>query len=88
MHLRTRPGGAEFPIHESISENATGSDGLRPPVALAALDALQIDAVEQHGQVGGTHFDAVAVGRGRGEAKGAFFETLEAGIAMPPFLWR
>src|ERR1700728_3084480 len=45
-----------------------------PAITPPPFDAVQIDAVEQHLQVGGTHGDA-AVGA-EGEAKGALFEPL------------
>src|SRR5271166_3246459 len=47
----------------------------RPPVAFPPLHALQIDAVQEHGQVGGADFDTGAAAR-CGELEAAFFETL------------
>ena len=46
----------------------------RPPIAPAALDAGQIDAVEQHLQVGGADLDAGGVAAGKAERAG--FEAL------------
>src|SRR6266581_807472 len=50
------------------------SGGRRPLVAPRALDAVQIDAVEQHLQVGGADLDALSLSRGKTE--GAHFEPL------------
>jgi hypothetical protein len=46
----------------------------RTLVAAAAFDAVQLDAVQEHLQLGGANRDTVV--RGDGETKGADFETL------------
>ena len=48
---------------------------LGPPITRLTLDALQIDAVEQHGQVGGADLDAVAAGWSGRKTEAAFFEA-------------
>src|SRR5688572_28709279 len=45
-----------------------------PPIAASALDARQVDAVEQHLQIDGANFHASSVGTGK--PKRAGFESL------------
>src|SRR5579864_9764435 len=46
------------------------------PVAFPPLDAVQVHAIQEHGQVGRANLHAGAIGPWSREAKGAFFETL------------
>ena len=67
-------------------ENSVESCGITD-VARSSLDALKIDAVEQHDQVGGGDRHAGRLGlAARGEPEGAFFETLvedEKSVGIP-----
>ena len=67
-------------------ENPGESCGITD-VARSPLDALEIDAVEQHDQVGGGDRHAGRLGlAARGEPEGAFFETLvedEKSVGIP-----
>src|SRR5262249_27252556 len=47
----------------------------RPAIALSPADALQIDAIQEHGQVGSADLDAAVTARGR-ELEAALFEPL------------
>jgi len=48
-----------------------------------ATHAVQLDAVQEQVQVGGANLDTRVVASGK--AKGARFETLEAGITVPSY---
>ena len=58
-------------------------------IARSSLDALEIDTIEQHDQVGRVdrHAGRFGVARSR-EPEGALFQTFEVGITMPSLLWR
>jgi hypothetical protein len=57
-------------------------------IAFAPFYAREIDAFQEHDEVGGTDLNAgLSLGR-RGEAKGSDLQSLDAGITMPSFLWR
>jgi hypothetical protein len=57
-------------------------------IALAAFDAREIDPFEEHDEVRGADLDPwLGLGRWR-KAKASGFQSLDAGITMPSFLWR
>ena len=62
---------------------SASSRGLRPAIAFLPLDTGQIDAVEDHGQVGRGNLEAVAISTLGRKTEAAFFEPLEARITLP-----
>jgi hypothetical protein len=58
--------------------------GLEP---LPSPGRLEVDAGEDHGQLGRVQLDAVALA-GVGDLEGADFESLDVGITIPSFLVR
>jgi len=61
-------------------------DGRRLAIAFPPLDARQVNAVQQHGEVGGADLDTmVTLACGRRKLEAPFFEPLEARITLPSF---
>jgi hypothetical protein len=52
-------------------------------IALGALGVLPVDAVQEHGQLGGTQADAGLIGADLGEVEAALLQPLEARITLP-----
>jgi hypothetical protein len=74
-------------FEEYLLLSSTGLCRLRrgSVIAFRTLGVLPIDAIEEHGQFGGTQGHAcLAIGCGR-EMKSAFFESLEARITLSSY---
>jgi hypothetical protein len=67
-------------------QSEVGSGGYGPAVTWSAFDIFEIDAIEQHVQVGGADLQAGAIGLGKTE--GPFFEPFEARITLPSYSGR
>ena len=57
-------------------------------IALGALGVLPVDAVQEHGQLGGTQADAGLIGADLGEVEAALLQPLEARITLSSYSGR